>query len=135
MVEALPNLEHMRIDGALKVTDRTLSALLHCDDIQVITLTTTRDRPNTLKKETLEDGPWLPQLKFLELSGQKLPGDIIDYFEYWTSENRSAQLGASLEIVDNFRPCHIFWRDGFPRWIKDWEFEQYGAWDPDFDEM
>ncbi|KAI4660836.1 uncharacterized protein J4E79_005404 [Alternaria viburni] len=133
MIEALPNLEHVRIDGAPKLTDRTLSALLRCDKIRAITLTTTRDQPNTLKKETLEDSPWPPELLFFELSGQQLPGDIIDYFEYWSSEKRSAMLGASLEIVYNFGPYYIFWRDGFPRWIQDYDFQEWGAWDPDFD--
>ncbi|KAI4698390.1 hypothetical protein J4E81_005613 [Alternaria sp. BMP 2799] len=133
MIEALPNLEHVRIDGAPKLTDRTLSALLRCDGIRAITLTTTRDQPNTLKKETLENSPWPPELLFFELSGQQLPGDIIDYFEYWSSEKRSATLGASLEIVYNFGPYYIFWRDGFPRWIQDYDFQKWGAWDPDFD--
>ena len=56
MVEALPNLKHARIDGAPKVSDLTLSALLECDDIRTITLTTTHDRPNILRRKTLEDG-------------------------------------------------------------------------------
>lgn len=123
-IEALLNLEHVHIDGAPKLMDRTLSALLRCDDIRAKPLTTTRDRPNTLKKKTLEDGPGPLQLRFLELSGQQLPGDIFDYFEYWISEKRSAELRASLEIVYNFGPYHIFWRDGFLRWTKDRDFEQ-----------
>ncbi|KAI4620256.1 hypothetical protein J4E80_004782 [Alternaria sp. BMP 0032] len=133
MIEALPNLEHVRIDGAPRVSDLTLAALLECDDIRTITLTTTRDRPNILRRKTLEDGSWPPKLVYLELSGQQLPASIIDYFEFWTSEKRSMELEKSLEIVYNFGRYYIFWRDGFPRWIQDYDFQKRGAWDPDFD--
>ena len=130
MIEALPNLKHVRIDGAPKVCDLTLSALLKCDDLRTITLTTTRDRPNILRRKTLEDGPWPPKLVYLELSGQQLPASIIYYFEFWTSKMRDVEIGKSLEIVYNFEQYYIFWRDGFPRWCKDWRFEKEGAWAP-----
>ena len=128
MIEALPKLKHVRIDGAPRVSDLTLSALLKCDNIRTITLTTTPDRPNILKRKTLEQAPWPPKLVYLELSGQQLPASIIQYFEYWTSRKRSAEPGESLEIVYNFGPYYIFWRDGFPRWCKDWPFQREGAW-------
>jgi len=130
MIEALPNLEHVRIDGAPKVSDLTLSALLECDDIRTITLTNTRDRPNILRRKTLEDGSWPSKLVYLELSGQQLPASIIDYFEFWTSEKKDMKIEKSLEIVYNLGKYYIFWRDGFPRWCENWRFDERGAWAP-----
>jgi len=97
MVEALPKLKRVRIDGAPRVSDLTLSALLRCDNIRTITLTTTPDRPDILERKTLEQAPWPPKLVYLELSGQQLPASIIQYFEYWTSKKRGAEPGESLE--------------------------------------
>ncbi|KAI4685966.1 uncharacterized protein J4E88_003803 [Alternaria novae-zelandiae] len=100
---------------ALEITDEVVAAMI-------------RALPKLKHRKTLEHAPWPPKLVYLELSGQQLPASIIQYFEYWTSRKRSAEPGESLEIVYNFGPYYIFWRDGFPRWCKDWPFQREGAW-------
>jgi hypothetical protein len=57
MIEALPNLQHVRIDGAPKVSDRTVLALFGLEDVRSITLTATQDHANRLRRKTLEDAP------------------------------------------------------------------------------
>jgi hypothetical protein len=130
-VQNMPNLEHVRVDGAPRVGILTFHSLMHLEYIVSITLTTTRSQPNSLDHGALgyraavleEDNPprWVRtynELRYLELGGQCLEPNTVDRFEHYTSNSRSAVAGKSVEIVCTFGPYHVLWRDGFPSHCK-----------------